>query len=88
MRSLVATLLALFTRNDFDAYNEEPDNLIKDPSIWKQYPKLWDLFKRALDVKNRESLTTLINYVKDLLVNNCKKTEFNKRLKEIATNLR
>jgi hypothetical protein len=76
MRSLVATLLTLFTRNDFDAYNEDPDDLIEDPTIWKRYPELWELFKRALDVKDRESLTTLINHVKDLLVENRKSTEF------------
>ena len=88
MRSLVATLLTLFTRNDFDAYNEDPDDLIEDPTIWKRYPELWELFKRALDVKDRESLTTLINHVKDLLVENCKSTEFNNRLEEIATHLK
>ena len=85
MRSLVATLLALFTRNDFDAYKDDPDNLIEDPTMWKLYPKLWKLLKRALHVKKRKNLRTLIKHVEELLVKNRKSTEFSNRLVEIAT---
>lgn len=85
MRSLVATLLALFTKNHFDVFNVDPDEWIeKNYERFEKHPKLWVIFKRALDVKNGESLKQFINYVGDLLVDNSKKPDFNKRLEEIA----
>lgn len=85
MRSLAASLIALFTRNDFDAYNEDPDKWIEDnPAIWERYPELWDIFKGALDVKNGESLNKFIDYIEVLLVNDSTSIDFNNRLGEIA----
>lgn len=89
MKSLVASLLALFTRNDFDAYNVDPGEWIENNSeIWEQYHKLWGIFKGALDVTNGKSLTNFINYVEVLLLNNSKNPDFNKRLEEIANLLK
>lgn len=85
MKSLVASLIALFTRNDFDAYNEDPDKWIEDnPAIWERYPELWDIFKGALDVKNGESLNKFIDYIEVLLVSDSKSIDFNNSLGEIA----
>lgn len=85
MRSLVATLLTLFTRNDFNCYEEEPDEWIENNrAASKRYPKLWCIFKGALDVANGESLGQFINYVEALLANDSKNPDFNKSLEEIA----
>lgn len=89
MRSLVATLLTLFTRNDFDCYEEEPDEWIEDnPATWERYPKLWFIFKGALDVVNGESLKQFINFVEASLAKDIKNPDFKKSLEEIAKSLK
>jgi tRNA A-37 threonylcarbamoyl transferase component Bud32 len=88
MRSLVATLLTLFTRSDFKADKEEPDEWIENnPEVWERYPKHWFIFKGALDVTNNESLRQFINFVEVSLAKNSKNPDFNKRLEEIAKSL-
>ena len=85
MRSLVASLLALFTRNDFDAYKNNPDTWIKDnPEIRSRYPNMFNIIEGGLNIKNGESLKQFINYVEALIVEERKNTDFNNRLEEIA----